>query len=84
MDPHDPTVIAETELLSAANSIEAAAKKLSLLQPRQRPKVARNNIVRLHCIVFNNYIYHIILKVSPLFLLCIIFFCFFISNQMKV
>lgn len=33
-DPSDPTVIAENELLSAANSIEAAAKKLSSLQPR--------------------------------------------------
>jgi len=39
VDPFDPTAIAENELLSAANSIEAAAKKLSQLQPRQRPKV---------------------------------------------
>jgi hypothetical protein len=32
VDPEDPTVIAETELLGAANSIEAAAKKLALLK----------------------------------------------------
>jgi len=32
-------VIAENELLSAASSIEAAAKKLAQLQPRQRPRV---------------------------------------------
>jgi len=32
-------VIAENELLSAANSIEAAAKKLAQLQPRLRPRV---------------------------------------------
>ena len=39
VDPDDPTVIAEAELLGAANSIEAAAKKLSQLQARQLPKV---------------------------------------------
>jgi len=39
VDPLDPTVIAENELLSAANSIEAAAKKLAQLQPRLRPRV---------------------------------------------
>ncbi|XP_074594271.1 talin-1-like [Brevipalpus obovatus] len=35
VDPDDPTVIAETELLGAASSIEAAAKKLASLQPRR-------------------------------------------------
>lgn len=39
MDPEDPTVIAETELLGAAASIEAAAKKLEQLKPRAKPKV---------------------------------------------
>lgn len=34
-DPDDPTVMAENELLGAASSIEAAAKKLANLQPRQ-------------------------------------------------
>ncbi|MCL4118751.1 UNVERIFIED_CONTAM: hypothetical protein GTU68_045364, partial [Idotea baltica] len=34
-DPEDPTVIAENELLGAANSIEAAARKLQSLRPRQ-------------------------------------------------
>lgn len=42
VDPHDPTVIAENELLGAASSIEAAAKKLALLKPRQRPRVIFN------------------------------------------
>lgn len=34
-DPSDPTVVAENELIGAANSIEAAAVKLSQLRPRQ-------------------------------------------------
>lgn len=34
VDPEDPTVIAETGLLGAASSIDAAAKKLASLQPR--------------------------------------------------
>ena len=34
VDPDDPTVIAENELLGAANAIEAAAKKLANLKPR--------------------------------------------------
>uniref|UniRef100_A0A665W0B1 Talin 2b n=1 Tax=Echeneis naucrates TaxID=173247 RepID=A0A665W0B1_ECHNA len=41
-DPEDPTVIAETELLGAAASIEAAAKKLEQLKPRAKPKVGSN------------------------------------------
>lgn len=39
MDPDDPTVIAETELLGAAASIDAAAKKLSSLRPRRSLQV---------------------------------------------
>jgi len=39
VDPADPTVIAEIELLGAAASIEAAAKKLEQLKPRAKPKV---------------------------------------------
>lgn len=42
MDPEDPTVIAETELMGAAASIEAAAKKLEQLKPRAKPKVSRH------------------------------------------
>ncbi|XP_036963755.1 talin-2 isoform X2 [Acanthopagrus latus] len=38
VDPEDPTVIAEIELLGAAASIEAAAKKLEQLKPRAKPK----------------------------------------------
>uniref|UniRef100_S4RBE6 Uncharacterized protein n=1 Tax=Petromyzon marinus TaxID=7757 RepID=S4RBE6_PETMA len=39
VDPEDPTVIAEAELLGAAAAIEAAAKKLEQLKPRAKPKV---------------------------------------------
>lgn len=39
VDPEDPNFVAETELLGAAASIEAAAKKLEQLQPRAKPKV---------------------------------------------
>lgn len=39
VDPEDPTVIAENELLGAAASIDAAAKKLASLRPRQNIKV---------------------------------------------
>uniref|UniRef100_A0A146KWR6 Talin-1 n=3 Tax=Lygus hesperus TaxID=30085 RepID=A0A146KWR6_LYGHE len=35
VDPDDPTVIAENELLGAAASIDAAAKKLASLRPRK-------------------------------------------------
>lgn len=35
LDPEDPTVIAGTELLGAAASIDAAAKKLANLKPRE-------------------------------------------------
>ncbi|GCB77970.1 hypothetical protein scyTo_0021155 [Scyliorhinus torazame] len=38
VDPEDPTVIAEAELLGAAASIEAAAKKLEQLKPRAKPR----------------------------------------------
>ncbi|XP_060536716.1 talin-1 isoform X2 [Cylas formicarius] len=38
IDPDDPTVIAENELLGAAASIDAAAKKLASLRPRQNVK----------------------------------------------
>ncbi|XP_022816795.1 talin-1 isoform X3 [Spodoptera litura] len=39
VDPDDPTVIAENELLGAAASIDAAAKKLESLRPRKSVKV---------------------------------------------
>lgn len=45
VDASDATAIAEAELLSAANSIEAAARKLASLQPRLRPKVIRSIIM---------------------------------------
>ncbi|XP_073841689.1 talin_middle and talin-RS domain-containing protein rhea isoform X2 [Musca autumnalis] len=39
VDPEDPTVIAENELLGAAASIDAAAKKLASLRPRRNDDV---------------------------------------------
>ncbi|XP_017955297.1 talin-2 isoform X3 [Drosophila navojoa] len=39
IDPEDPTVIAENELLGAAASIDAAAKKLASLRPRRQADV---------------------------------------------
>lgn len=42
-DPSDPRARAEQDLLAAAASIEAAAKKLSELKPRR--KVVSHNIV---------------------------------------
>ncbi|KAL8568329.1 hypothetical protein ACOMHN_040902 [Nucella lapillus] len=44
VDPDDPTVIAENELLNAASSIEAAAKKLSQLKPRQAARKADESL----------------------------------------
>ncbi|XP_071826675.1 talin-1-like isoform X5 [Apostichopus japonicus] len=44
VDPEDPNVIAENELLSAANAIEAAAKKLSQLRPRQKAREADESL----------------------------------------
>lgn len=45
VDPEDPTVIAENELLGAAASIDAAAKKLANLRPRQQDDIkVRNEI----------------------------------------
>ena len=41
VNPEDPNGIAENELLGAAASIEAAARKLAELKPRARPKVGR-------------------------------------------
>lgn len=35
VSPEDPTIIAENELLGAAESIDAAAKKLASLRPRK-------------------------------------------------
>lgn len=44
VDPNDPNVIAERELLAAASSIEAAARKLATLQPPERPREANENL----------------------------------------
>ena len=44
VDPNDPNFIAERELLAAANSIEAAAKKLAQMRPPERPREADDNL----------------------------------------
>ncbi|CAF0758188.1 unnamed protein product [Adineta steineri] len=44
IDPDDPTYIAENELFNAAQSIESAAKKLSSLKPRRKPKEIDDNL----------------------------------------
>ena len=44
VDPEDPTDIAESELLSAADAIDSAAKKLARLKPRSKTEVNKNII----------------------------------------
>jgi talin len=44
VDPNDPNVIAERELLSAANMIEAAAKKLASFKPPIQANEADDNL----------------------------------------
>ncbi|XP_015597713.1 talin-1 isoform X2 [Cephus cinctus] len=44
VDPDDPTVIAENELLGAAASIDAAAKKLASLRPRRSIEQANEDM----------------------------------------
>ena len=45
VNPEDPNVIAENELLGAAAAIEAAARKLAELKPKPRPKVEQHRFV---------------------------------------
>lgn len=45
VDPDDPTVIAENELLGAAASIDAAATKLANLRPRRTSIKVRSSLV---------------------------------------
>ncbi|TPX31993.1 hypothetical protein SmJEL517_g04801 [Synchytrium microbalum] len=44
VDPNDPNVIAERELLAAASSIEAAARKLAQMKPPERPRQANEEL----------------------------------------
>jgi talin len=44
VDPNDPNVIAERELLSAANAIEAASRKLMALQITENPRIANEDL----------------------------------------
>lgn len=52
-DPTDPTLLAESELLGAANSIEAAASKLALLRPRQPVKAPVRDSLMLFPLSFH-------------------------------
>ena len=62
VDPEDPTVIAETELLGAASSIDAAAKRLASLQPRRTSvKVCHLAIV----IIIIRLLYHALMSCPP-------------------
>lgn len=52
-DPDDPTVIAENELMGAANSIDAAARKLMALRPRRvETKVESSSVFILFSTLF--------------------------------
>ena len=51
VDPDDPMLIAENELLGAAQSIEKAAKKLSTLKPRK--EVTGKQVRRCHVFTLN-------------------------------
>lgn len=44
VDPNDPNVIAERELLAAASSIEAAARKLAQLKPQEKVREANEDL----------------------------------------
>ncbi|XP_003368675.1 putative I/LWEQ domain protein, partial [Trichinella spiralis] len=44
VDPSDPAVIAENELLGAASSIEAAARRLAQLKPRPQAREANESL----------------------------------------
>ena len=62
VDPEDPTVIAENELLGAANAIESAAKKLSVLKPRSKTEVSGFFIFSFYfddCTVFFKFRLHL-------------------------
>lgn len=60
VDPDDPTVIAENELLGAAASIDAAAKKLASLRPRRSIQVSLSD----HCHSGNDFLYDLHLLVD--------------------
>jgi len=64
IDPDDPTYIAENELFNAAQSIESAAKKLSVLKPRRKPKVYKIHSFSFAC-----------LNQRPVVMICLIFGC---------
>ena len=63
VDPDDPMLIAENELLGAAQSIEKAAKKLSTLKPRKEVTGQKVIIIRLFlCCQFFFQIFRVLLE----------------------
>lgn len=70
INPSDPTVVAESELLGASSSIEAAAMKLASLRPR-RTSIRVSNF-RDHLFIFFKFMFKSVLK-SPFGLICLIF-----------
>ena len=62
VDPNDPMLIAENELLSAAQSIELAAKRLAELKPRQEVKGQVNQLTIVN--VTKNHLLHFVFSVQ--------------------
>lgn len=56
-DPDDPTVIAENELMGAANSIDAAARKLMALRPRRVETKVKQSFIFLQCHILFIHVY---------------------------
>lgn len=73
VDPEDPTVIAENELLGAASAIESAAKKLSVLKPRTKTEVVKFPKIALKISLV------MLLTVSSSIIQCM--FCFYLKNN---
>ena len=69
VDPSDPTIIAENELLRAAQSIEAAATKLASLQPRTETRQGQVRLLSSYICVLSAfcrdfYLSHVYLAVG--------------------
>jgi hypothetical protein len=60
VDPDDPMLIAENELLGAAESIEKAAKKLASLKPRRevRGKVGKIRLINFIILWVKSIFFH--------------------------
>lgn len=54
-DANDNDMVAENELLNAANAIEAAAKKLSALRPRAKARVRKLTLAHFMFFLFYSF-----------------------------